>query len=217
MNTKESQAVRPELSPLLQQPSPNKVSKRLPAKGKQSLESPLVPCQIRIERIGVVRRTNTPYIVYRTQYGRCCTFVSRQYLMQSLFNLLGLKRRSPSKITGFEIENYNITAREGDKLYKLNPFELRVYLARQNQAAVDGLVLELLDGNLSVYNPSSKQQQQILPLGCTCSDRLYNQCYCKHRIAAQLSLQKLGLGSLHQYWSGDRAVKSKYESFYETA
>ena len=215
MKTEEPQAARRDLSPLLQQAS---AKKRLPAKGKQSIENPLVRCQIQIERIGVVRRTNTPYIVYRTQYGRCCTFVSRQYLMQSLFNLLGLKRRNPSKITGFQIENYSITAREGNKRYALDLFEVRVYLARQNQAAVDGLTLKLLDGNnLSVYNPSSKQEQEILPLGCTCSDRLYNQSYCKHRIAAQLSLQKLGWGSLHQYWSADRAVASKYESFFQTA
>ncbi len=190
---------------LLAQPADDECrrrSKRLPKKGKQSINQPLVNCPIlRIERIGVTQRGNTPYIVYYTEYGRCCTFVSRQYFWQSLFNLCGIKNTGIARITGYGIRETSIAVLEGEERYSFPTVEMRAFLARQNQMALDRLTVQVAEGRIFVSNPVSQQVREVTSQSCNCDDKLCNPCFCKHRIAAYLHLRGLGWGSLQDYFN----------------
>jgi hypothetical protein len=185
----------------LLQLSPSKpASKRLPQRGKQSLDKAIVSCPIEIERLGVVKRTNTPYIVYRTPYGRGCTFIARKYLIQSLLSLLGIRDRPGEPITGISISDYRLTVQQGDTLYTLADREVFDYLERQNQAALEELQVKLLPQQILVWNPLNGHINQVNPDGCSCNDTLYRQSFCQHRIAAHLYLRNQGWGSLETYF-----------------
>lgn len=56
------------------------------------LLKPIVPKSITVERVGFTRNaSNTPYIVYRVNDRRCCTFVKRRWFFQCVQLLLKLK------------------------------------------------------------------------------------------------------------------------------
>ncbi|WP_254568852.1 hypothetical protein [Oscillatoria sp. HE19RPO] len=181
--------------------SPSKpASKRLPQRGKQSLDKAIVSCPIEIERLGVVKRTNTPYIVYRTPYGRGCTFIARKYLIQSLLSLLGIRDRPGEPITQIGISEYRLTVQQGETLYTLPDREVFDYLERQNQGAIEELQVKLLPQQILVWNPLNGHINPVNPDGCSCNDILYRQSFCKHRIAAHLYLRNQGWGSLGTYF-----------------
>lgn len=214
MNAENSQPIALERLRALQTPQPKTPSKRLPSKGKQAIAKPLVPCQISIERIGTVQRTNTPYIVYRTPYGRCCTFVSRRYLMQSLFNLLSITHDWTIELTAIAIAQSRVTVKAGDTRHSIADREVLNYLERQNQAACDRLQVNLLDRRIIVWNPNSNNIAEVMQRGCTCNDIAYHQSYCKHRIAAHLYLQQCGWESLRDYLESDYRAIDNFQAAY---
>ncbi len=191
----------------LLQLSPSKpASKRLPQRGKQSLDKAIVSCPIEIERLGVVKRTNTPYIVYRTPYGRGCTFIARKYLIQSLLSLLGIRDRPREPITGISISDYCLTVQQGENLYTLPDREVFDYLERQNQAAIEALQVKLLPQQILVWNPLNGHINEIKPDGCSCSETSDPQSFCKHQVAAHLYLRNQGWGALGIYFKPDEEV-----------
>ncbi|MCT7985593.1 hypothetical protein NG796_20175 [Laspinema sp. A4] len=181
-------------------------SKRLPQRGKQSLDKAIVSCPIQIERLGIVKRTNTPYIVYRTPYGRGCTFIARKYLIQSLLSLLGIRDRLGESITGISISEYRLTVQQGETLYTLPDREVFDYLERQNQAAIEELQVKLLGNQILVWNPLNGNINEIKPDGCSCYQTSDPQSFCKHQVAAHLSLRNQGWGSLGLYFKPDEEV-----------
>lgn len=184
---------------LLELPPSKPTSKRLPQRGKQSLFKAIVPCPIQIERLGIVKRTNTPYIVYRTPYGRGCTFIARKYLIQSLLSLLGIGDRPEEPITQISIRDYRLSVEQGETFYTLPDAEVFAYLERQNQAAIEALQVKLLPEQILVWNPLNGNIHQVKLEGCSCNDTLYRQSFCKHRVAAHLYLRNQGWGSLGTY------------------
>ena len=63
------------------------------------LLKPLVPTLIEVERVGFTRNaSNTPYLVYRINDRRCCTFVKRRWLFTCVQLLLKLKDGIEAKI-----------------------------------------------------------------------------------------------------------------------
>lgn len=175
-------------------------SKRLPQRGKQSLDKAIVSCPIQIERLGVVKRTNTPYIVYRTPYGRGCTFIARKYLIQSLLSLLGIRDRPGEPITGISISDYRLRVQQGETHYTLPDREVFDYLERQNQAAIEELQVKLLPEQILVWNPLNGHINEIKPDGCSCDESSDPQSFCKHQVAAHLYLRNQGWGSLGIYF-----------------
>ncbi len=196
---------------LLQPPLSKPPSKRLPQRGKQSLDKAIVPCPIAIERLGIVKRTNTPYIVYRTPYGRGCTFISRKYLIQSLLSLLGMNDRQGEKITSIGISQYRLTVQEGETAYSIPDSELFDYLERQNQAAIEDLQVKLLGDQILIWNPHNGQISPVNRDGCSCRNPDDHSSFCKHQIAAHLYLQNQGLGSLVTYFKADDKARARGE------
>ncbi|WP_155968205.1 hypothetical protein [Kamptonema formosum] len=196
---------KPAVSPQAQQ-SPEEIVvpyAGVASKSEQSPDKPVVKCHIRIEKIGVTKRGNTPYIVYHTQYGKCCTFLSREYFWQSLFNLLGIKQQRFDRVTGFAVSESSVALLEGEKRHSIAGDELRAFLARQNQMALDGLEVRLQEGKVSVWNRASRRLHVVTAQGCNCEDAMYSKQICKHQIAAQWHLQKLGWGLLEGYLALD--------------
>lgn len=63
------------------------------------LLKPIVPTSIEVERVGFTRNaSNTPYIVYRVNDRRCCTFVKRRWFFECIQMLLFLKDGIEAKI-----------------------------------------------------------------------------------------------------------------------
>ncbi|MBW4495852.1 MAG: hypothetical protein KME26_22800 [Oscillatoria princeps RMCB-10] len=196
---------RPAVSPQAQQ-SPEEIVvpyAGVASKSEQSPDKPVVKCHIRIEKIGVTKRGNTPYIVYHTQYGKCCTFLSREYFWQSLLNLFGIKQQRFDSVTGFAVTESSVALLEGEKRHTIAGDELRAFLARQNQMALDGLEVTLEQKKVSVWNPASRRVHVVTSQGCNCEDAMYSKQICKHQIAAHLHLQKLGWGLLEGYLALD--------------
>ncbi|MCU0516304.1 MAG: hypothetical protein MUC60_05430 [Oscillatoria sp. Prado101] len=192
---------KPAVSPEAQQ-SPEEIVvpyAGVASKSEQSPDKPVVKCHIRIEKIGVSKRGNTPYIVYHTKYGKCCTFLSREYFWQSLLNLFGIKQQRFDSVTGFAVSELSVGLLEGEKRHSIAGDELRAFLARQNQMALDGLEVRLEQKKVSVWNRTSRRLHEVTSQGCNCEDAVYNKQICKHQIAAQWHLQKLGWGLLDQY------------------
>jgi hypothetical protein len=192
---------KPAVSPEAQQ-SPDEIVvpyTGIASKSQQSPDLPVVKCHIRIEKIGVTKRGNTPYIVYHTKSGKCCTFLSREYFWQSLLNLFGIKQQRFDSVTGFAVSELSVGLLEGEKRHSIAGDELRAFLARQNQMALDGLQVRLEEKKVSVWNPASRRLHVVTSQGCNCEDAMYSKQICKHQIAAQWHLQKLGWGLLEQY------------------
>lgn len=206
MNTTYPQPPALENFSLLQLTPSKPASKRLPQRGKQSLDKAIVPCPIQIERLGIVKRTNTPYIVYRTPYGRGCTFIARKYLIQSLLSLLGIRDRPGEPITGISISEYRLTVEQGETLYTLPDREVFDYLERQNQAAIEELQVKLLPEQILVWNPLNGHINELQPDGCSCDETSDPQSFCKHQVAAHLYLRSQGWGSLRNYFKPDEKV-----------
>lgn len=144
----------------------------------------LVPCDIRVERVGFTKRGNTPYLIYKTKHGRCCTFVSKAKFFKVLRTLLGCKGYSKLDILGADISEWggiNLHTDDG-KLYFAST-EVVAFLSRYNRAAVEGLTVDLTDSGATVYNPSKKTTAAITKCGCNCEDVLYHESICKHQIA----------------------------------
>ncbi|HIK28378.1 MAG: hypothetical protein N3E45_00845 [Oscillatoriaceae bacterium SKW80] len=201
MANEDQQAVSEILFPQPTEEQCQRRSRRLPNRGKQCINKPLVNCQIlRIERIGITQRGNTPYIVYHTEYGRCCTFISRQYFWQSLLNLCGIKNQGIKRITAYGIRESSITVLEEKTRYSFPAAEMRAFLARQNQMALERLTVDIVEEKILVSNPVSQQVHEVTSQGCNCNDRIGNPCICKHRIAAYLYLRGLGWGCLQDYF-----------------
>ncbi|MEB3828341.1 hypothetical protein [Phormidium sp. CCY1219] len=203
MKNSDPQPIQLELFPDAQGPQTKTTSKRLPNKGKQSIHKPLVRCQITIERIGVIKHSRTPYIVYTTQYGRCCTFVSRKYFTDSLFHLMGIKYDRVGTIKSVGLSQFSITVRQGKNFHRVSNLEVREYLARQNQVALDRLQVKLVGSKIIVWNPNSGTTSEVTHQGCTCSDTAHHDSFCKHRLAAHFYLTQRRLGSLHTYFAPD--------------
>lgn len=162
----------------------------------------LVPCDIRVERVGFSKRGKTPYLIYKTKHGRCCTFVSKAKFFKVLLTLLGCKGSSNLDILSADISEWggiNVHTDDG-KLY-IPSCEVAAFLSRYNQAAVEVLAADLTETGATVYNPSQKSTAAITKRGCNCEDVLYQQSMCKHQIAAQLRLQLDGWRSLEEYLS----------------
>ncbi|MCT7996366.1 hypothetical protein [Laspinema olomoucense] len=191
---------------LLELPPSKLASKRLPQRGKQSLDKAIVSCPIEIERLGIVKRTNTPYIVYRTPYGRGCTFIARKYLIQSLLSLLGICDRPGEPITGVSISEYRLTVQQGENLYTLPDREVFDYLERQNQAAIEELQVKLLPQQILVWNPLNGNINEVKSDGCSCYETAAPRSVCKHQVAAHLYLRSQGWGSLGIYFKPDEEV-----------
>ncbi len=63
------------------------------------LLAPLVPTLIEVERVGFTKNaSNTPYVVYRINNRRCCTFVKRRWFFACVQLLLKLKDGIEAKI-----------------------------------------------------------------------------------------------------------------------
>jgi hypothetical protein len=225
----EASSVAPAVKPVSQKQSPKKQSRKkqspdkpavspeaqqspeeivvpytgIASKSEQSPDKPVVKCHIRIEKIGVTKRGNTPYIVYHTKSGKCCTFLSREYFWQSLLNLFGIKQQRFDSVTGFAVSELSVGLLEGEKRHSIAGDELRAFLARQNQMALDGLQVRLEEKKVSVWNPASRRLHVVTSQGCNCEDAMYSKQICKHQIAAQWHLQKLGWGSLEGYLALD--------------
>lgn len=199
---------RAEFSPV--HPPPDKPrSKHLPQRGKQSLDQPIVSCAIQIERLGIVKRTNTPYIVYRTPYGRGCTFIARKYLVQSLLSLFGMRDRRDANITMIRLDDDRLTVQEGERLYTLPDAELFTYLEQQNQAAIEELQVNRLETQILVWHPLTGAIHQVNSEGCSCQEMSSPQSFCKHQVAAHLYLRNRGWGSLGVYFQSDeKAIAS---------
>ncbi|AFY82221.1 hypothetical protein [Oscillatoria acuminata] len=200
MNTTYPQPPALENFSLLQLTPSKPTSKRLPQRGKQSLDKAIVSCPIEIERLGIVKRTNTPYIVYRTPYGRGCTFIARKYLIQSLLSLLGIRDRPGEPITGISISEYRLTVQQGETLYTLGDREVFDYLERQNQAAIEALQVKLLPQQILVWNSLNGHINEVNPEGCSCYETSDPQSFCKHQVAAHLYLRNQGWGALAIYF-----------------
>lgn len=60
---------------------------------------PILPTEIIVERIGFTQNaSNTPYIVYRVNDRRCCTFVKRSWFFECMRLLLKIKDGVEAKI-----------------------------------------------------------------------------------------------------------------------
>ncbi len=200
MNTIYLQPPAVENFSLLELTPSKPASKRLPQRGKQSLDKAIVSCPIEIERLGIVKRTNTPYIVYRTPYGRGCTFIARKYLIQSLLSLLGIRDRPGESITGISIRDYRLSVQQGETLYTLGDRQVFDYLERQNQAAIEMLQVKLLGQQILVWNPLNGHINELKPDGCSCYKNSDAQFFCKHQVAAHLYLRNHRCGSLGLYF-----------------
>lgn len=61
---------------------------------------PLVSKTIKVERVGFTRNaSHTPYLVYRVNNRRCCTFIKRRWLFELVQTLLTLVKGIEVKIT----------------------------------------------------------------------------------------------------------------------
>lgn len=177
------------------------------------LAHPLVPCDIQIERVGLTKRGNTPYIVYVTAKGRCCTFVSRSKFHEVMLALFGIQKRPAGKILGFEIEEFGINFNTEAGKYFVPESETRMFLERYNRVGLEGLKVTTLSTGVLVKNPSTRTSARVTKSGCNCEDRKYRTVICKHRIATHLYMQAVGWGSLEQYLKHDYSILSDEQVF----
>lgn len=164
-----------------------------------------VPCEIQaIERIGVSKRGSTPYLVYRTKFGKCCTFLSKAGFLQALSTLLGIKEQQPVVAIAYQLGDFGgvkVTSNSGDRY--ITRAELFSFLIRLNRVGLDGLQVRLQFDGAIVQNPQKGTTYRISVSGCGCNDILYRHSSCKHQIAAYIYLKAEGWGSLNQYIERD--------------
>ena len=177
------------------------------------LAHPLVTCDIRIERVGLTKGGNTPYIVYVTAKGRCCTFVSHSKLHEVMQILLGIEKHPSGKILGFEIERFGINFNTEAGKYFVSEIETRMFLERYNRVGLEGLQVTTSGTGTLVKNPSTNTSARVTERGCNCEDSKYRNVICKHRIATHLYLQAVGWGSLEQYLKHDYSILSDEQVF----
>ncbi|MBW4493764.1 MAG: hypothetical protein KME26_11895 [Oscillatoria princeps RMCB-10] len=177
------------------------------------LAHPLVPCDIRIERVGLTKRGNTPYIVYVTAKGRCCTFVSRSKFHEVMLALFGIQKRPSGKILGFEIERFGINFNTEAGKHFVAESETRMFLERYNRVGLEGLQVKTFGTGALVKNPSTRTSARVTERGCNCEDGKYRTAICKHRIATHLYMQAAGWGSLEQYLKHDYSILSDEQVF----
>lgn len=166
-----------------------------------SLFKAFVPCSIQvIERIGVSKRGGTPYLVYRTQFGRCCTFLSKAGFLQSLSTLLSINEHQPVDAKAMRVGEWGgvyVTTTNGERY--IPRAELFAFLIRLNQVGLDRLQVKLEIEGAMVHNQKQGTTYRISASECGCNDILYRHLSCKHQIAAAIYLQVDGWGSLKQY------------------
>lgn len=76
-----------------------KTSLKFPVNVIVPLLKPIVPTLIEVERVGFTKNaSNTPYVVYRINDRRCCTFVKRRWFFACVQLLLKLKDGIEAKI-----------------------------------------------------------------------------------------------------------------------
>jgi|GEM_PF-6238414 hypothetical protein len=173
------------------------------------LAKPLVACDIRIERVGLTKGGKTPYIVYVTAKGRCCTFVSHSKFHEVMQTLLGIQKHPSGKILGFEIERFGINFNTDAGKYFVSELETWMFLERYNRVGLEGLKVTTLGNGALVKNPSTNTTARVTERGCNCEDSKYRNVICKHRIATHLYMQAEGWGSLEKYLKRDYSSMSE--------
>lgn len=167
----------------------------------------LVAKEIHIEKLQAIGGGQTPLIVYTTSKGRCSTFLSKAKFVKCLQCFLQIKQQNFGKITGYEISNSGVAINTDVGKYFVVDAELKAFLERYNRVGLEGLEVELTGISAVVRNPIKGTVSEINKLGCNCGDSFYRQIICKHQIASQLHLNKLGWGSLAEYLSEHEGKK----------
>ncbi len=123
---------------------------------------PIVPTSIKVERVGFTRNaSNTPYLVYRVNGRRCCTFVKRRWFFECVQLLLKLKDGVEAKIRAITSSlHFGLSLITTETRQYIPSSYVNKFFTSLNQAALTRIV------------PHSE---------CNCND-LFN--LCPHRIAA---------------------------------
>ncbi|NES69593.1 MAG: hypothetical protein F6K24_32420 [Okeania sp. SIO2D1] len=174
---------------------------------------PLVPLEIKIERVKTVGVSNTPQIIYSTSKGRCSTFLSKAKFLNCLLCFLQIKQRNIGKIKSYNFQDSGININTENGKYLIVYTEIQAFLERYNRAALEKLEVELTCISAVVRNSIKGTVAEVNNSGCTCADMIYRRTICKHQIATQLHLQSNGWGSLTEYLqqNNDNNVGKKWE------
>lgn len=100
--------------------------------------TPIVPRAIVVERFGFTRNSsNTPYIVYKVNGRRCCTFVKRKFFTSLIQKLLKIKYGITEKLTSIKKSEYGgINFKAAHIADYIPDVYVNIFLARYNQVAL---------------------------------------------------------------------------------
>ncbi|MDY6802880.1 MAG: hypothetical protein SXA11_03605 [Cyanobacteriota bacterium] len=167
----------------------------------------IVPKEIKIEKLEAIGAGKIPLLVYATPKGRCSTFLSKAQFLTCLESFLAIKQQKFCQVTGYEIRDLGVAMETETGKYFVVYSEIKAFLERYNRVALDGLEVELTGISAVVRNGIKGTVTEVNKFGCNCADAIYRRTICKHQIAAELHLTKLGLGSLEEYLKGREGTK----------
>jgi hypothetical protein len=148
--------------------------------------APLVPCNIRVERITTVGRNHTPQLIYTTRKGRCSTLISKAQLIQCCCCFLALHGINFDAVASISINQTGIKLKTNRGQFSIAAFEAQQFLSRYNRVALEPLAVKLTATGAMVWNPQRHSVSLVEQGGCSCPDWQYRQTLCKHQIAMQL-------------------------------
>ncbi len=167
----------------------------------------LVPKDIKIEKLKAVGSGKIPLLVYTTPKGRCSTFLAKAQFINCLESFLTIKRHHVCQVTSYEIRDFGVAIETKIGKYFVINAEIQTFLERYNRVGLDGLEVELTGISAVVRNGIKGTVTEVNKFGCNCADTIYRRTICKHQIAVQLHLNKLGWGSLGQYLQENEGIK----------
>lgn len=100
---------------------------------------PLVPAQIKVERIGFTRNaSNTPYLVYTVDGRRCCSFIKRSRFLELVQMLLKLKYSIEDRIQSMvSSPEFGISVKLGEYVKYIPRVFLNKFFERYNQIGLE--------------------------------------------------------------------------------
>ncbi len=150
---------------------------------------PLVPCEIRVERITTVGTGKTPQLIYSTSKGRCSTLISKAQLINCCRCFLELQGIDFETVEQLEINPTGLILNTDKGQFKIAVSQTQQFLSRYNRVALEPLHVQLTTTQARVWNPQHQTVSVVNSGECTCLDWHYRQTFCKHQIAVQLCSQ----------------------------
>ena len=150
---------------------------------------PLVPCDIRVERITTLGGGNTPQLIYTTRKGRCSTLISKAQFINCFRCFLALHGIHFDAVEQMRIDQMGIILNTNNGQFWIAAPEAQRFLSRYNRVALEPLAVKFTATGALVWNPQHHTVSGVDHGGCTCPDWQYRHTLCKHQIAVQLCKQ----------------------------